>query len=248
MAHLQFDGANLKLLDTSGNELLRFVVTSSAVNDLSVTNAATGNPPKLSATGDDTNIAIAIQPKGTGGIQLLDGDGNEILLGARTASAVNEVTLTNAATNGNPLLAATGGDTNIHLELRGKGTGTVIAQANVAAANVIGGLDFLHIFSISDAASGDSDITLTHKTRVVDAWFVKTAGAGAASNTYTVKNGATAITNAMDGNVADQAIGRATTIDDAQHEVAASGTLRVSWNKAGGNSAALVYVRGVRVA
>ena len=31
-----------------------------------ITNAATGNDPKLSALGDDSNIDLAISPKGTG--------------------------------------------------------------------------------------------------------------------------------------------------------------------------------------
>lgn len=42
------------------------------------------------------------------------------------ASAVNEVTATNAVTGGNPSLTATGGDTNIHLLLQGKGTGSAL--------------------------------------------------------------------------------------------------------------------------
>lgn len=118
----------------------------------------------------------------------------------------------------------------------------------VANANVIGGLLVVHQINIADAASGDTDVTLTHKTRVLDAWVVKTGGNGAATNTYTVKNGATAITDAIDGNVTDTTVKRAGTIDDAQHELAAAGTLRVSHVKGGGNSAATVYVLGMRVA
>ena len=34
--------------------------------EVETTNGATGNNPKLSATGDDSNIDIAIKPKGTG--------------------------------------------------------------------------------------------------------------------------------------------------------------------------------------
>ena len=49
-------------------ELLKFVETGSAVNELTVTNAATGNAPKLSATGDDTNIDLSLVPKGTGAL------------------------------------------------------------------------------------------------------------------------------------------------------------------------------------
>jgi len=54
------------------------------------------------------------------------GDGTlELLSFIETASAVNELTVTNAATAGSPALTATGGDTDIDLTLDGKGTGTV---------------------------------------------------------------------------------------------------------------------------
>ena len=52
--------------DTNGNELLKVTATGSAVNELTLANAATGNAPTLSATGDDTNIGINITPKGSG--------------------------------------------------------------------------------------------------------------------------------------------------------------------------------------
>ena len=47
-----------------------------------------------------------------------------------TASAVNELTVTNAATGNAVALAATGDDTNIDLSLAGKGTGMVKANAS----------------------------------------------------------------------------------------------------------------------
>lgn len=54
------------------------------------------------------------------------GDGTlEILKFGETASAVNEVTVTNAATAGSPSVTATGDDVNIDLTLDGKGSGTV---------------------------------------------------------------------------------------------------------------------------
>jgi hypothetical protein len=56
-----------------------------------------------------------------------DVNGNELLLVSATAAAVNEITLTNAATGGAPSLSATGNDTNISLNLVAKGTGVVQA-------------------------------------------------------------------------------------------------------------------------
>lgn len=65
-------GKKLKIvgdvIDTNGNELLKVSATASAVNELTLANAATGNSPTLSATGDDTNIGINLTPKGTGGV------------------------------------------------------------------------------------------------------------------------------------------------------------------------------------
>ena len=53
------------ILDTSGNELLLLTATGSAVNEFTLANAASGNGPTLSATGE-TNVGINITPKGTG--------------------------------------------------------------------------------------------------------------------------------------------------------------------------------------
>lgn len=58
--------------DTNGNELLRVTATASAVNELTLANAATGNNPVLSATGGDTNIGITLTPKGTGKVTVAD--------------------------------------------------------------------------------------------------------------------------------------------------------------------------------
>ena len=61
------------MLDVNGQslgdgtlELLSFVETGSAVNEFTITNAATGGGPDLSATGGDSDIDITLTPKGTG--------------------------------------------------------------------------------------------------------------------------------------------------------------------------------------
>jgi hypothetical protein len=58
------------ILDTSGNELIKVNPAGSAVNEITVANAASGNPPSFSATGNDTNIDISIVPKGTGIVRI----------------------------------------------------------------------------------------------------------------------------------------------------------------------------------
>ena len=128
------------------------------------------------------------------------------------------------------------------------GTLTGANAGTVANANGIGGIPVIHRIDIADAATGDVDVTLTYKTLVLEAWAVKTGGAGGAANTVQVKNGANAITDAMSINIADTTVARAATIDDAQWAIAAGGTLRVSRVKAGGNAACTVFVLGMRVA
>ena len=53
------------ILDTNGNELALLTATSSAVNEITLTNAATGNGPIISSTGE-TNVDLNLNPKGTG--------------------------------------------------------------------------------------------------------------------------------------------------------------------------------------
>ncbi len=57
--------------DENGNEQIIFQTTSSAVNQFDVTNAATGNPPQLSATGGDSNIDLNLLAKGTGHVTIV---------------------------------------------------------------------------------------------------------------------------------------------------------------------------------
>lgn len=138
---------------------------------------------------------------------------------------------------------------NANLTTTGSASLTGTQVATVADANVIGGVPVIHRIDVADGTTGDVDVTLTHKTRVINVWLVKTAGAGGSSDTITVKNGSTAITDAMSINVSDKVVVRAGTIDDAQHEIAAAGTLRVTRTKASANNVAcIVYVEGLRVA
>ena len=61
------------IYDTNDNEELLFVTTASAVNEFSMANAATGNPPEIRATGGDANIPIKLVPKGTGVVKIQAG-------------------------------------------------------------------------------------------------------------------------------------------------------------------------------
>lgn len=67
------------------------------------------------------------------GTSILDTNGNELLLLTATASAVNEITLANAATGNGPSITASGGDTNINLNLDAKGTGKVVFKRSAVS-------------------------------------------------------------------------------------------------------------------
>ena len=143
------------LADANGNELIILDTVTSAVNEVTVANAATGAGPSISSTGSDTNIDLLLVAKGSGvvkadgvevvtvsGAQTLtdktltapkfadggfiaDANGNELIVLDTVASAVNELTVANAATGGTPTITASGGDTNISVNIVPKGSGTV---------------------------------------------------------------------------------------------------------------------------
>jgi len=54
------------ILDTGGNELINLTATGSAVNEITLANAAADNDPRITLSGDSTNIGLEVLPKGTG--------------------------------------------------------------------------------------------------------------------------------------------------------------------------------------
>ena len=78
--------------DTNGNEEIIFTATGSAVNELTIANAATGSNPNITASGSDTNIGINLTPKGVGEITF-NGTG-------KIQQVLEKVTVTNTATTG----------------------------------------------------------------------------------------------------------------------------------------------------
>ena len=59
-----------EFLDANGLELFKITSTGSAVNEFTLANAATGNAPTISVTGDDTNIDLTLSPKGSGEVNI----------------------------------------------------------------------------------------------------------------------------------------------------------------------------------
>jgi hypothetical protein len=55
---------------SSGAEQLKFTSSSTPVNEFTLNNSDSGVPPKLEVTGDDANISLGLQTKGTGTYRL----------------------------------------------------------------------------------------------------------------------------------------------------------------------------------
>jgi len=78
--------------DNAGNEFIIFSKVTTAVNEVTIANAATGNDPTFTASGSDTNVGLDFIPKGTGAVTFL---------GTGKIQAVKEkVTVTAVATTG----------------------------------------------------------------------------------------------------------------------------------------------------
>lgn len=126
--HLYYDGTNHILLnpyvnglyDSNGLPVVKLSAIASAVNELTLANAATTGQPAIAATGTDTNVGIDILVKGVETVNV-----NNALKATNVASDVNEVTVTSAVTTAAPKISASGTDTNVNLNLEGKGTGVV---------------------------------------------------------------------------------------------------------------------------
>jgi hypothetical protein len=147
--------------DTNGNELLKVTATASAVNELTLANAATGSGPTLSSTGDDTNIDINITPKGTGevnitNIDVLSGKVPYSVLQGRAYAAFSDVTdQTGSTTAATPVKFGT-------TEVAGSGItmvtdGSNLTRLTFAVAGTYAVMPNLQ-FANSDAA--DHDVTI----------------------------------------------------------------------------------------
>ena len=84
------------ILDTNGNELVNLTATGSAVNEITLANAATGNAPTITASGE-TNVSLNLVPKGTGTLQ---GNGSALKIAGKETMWVPAAAMYGATTNG----------------------------------------------------------------------------------------------------------------------------------------------------
>ena len=116
-------------VDTSGGglkKITRSAVVSGLASSGAISNVVEDTSPQLGANLDTNSHNILIDDAHFIG----DENGNEQIIFQTTSSAVNQFDITNAATGNAPLLAATGSDSNIDLELTAKGTGHVTIKGD----------------------------------------------------------------------------------------------------------------------
>lgn len=114
------DAATKKYVDDSIGGVVDSV--TGTANEIDIDNTDPANPV--------ASLPSAIQFPGTTGYSdgngILDENSNEQILFNTTASAVNYLNVTNAATGSGPLLQAAGSDTDVDFRIQAKGTGNVV--------------------------------------------------------------------------------------------------------------------------
>jgi hypothetical protein len=132
----------------NGTDLVQGVPTAELVSDTS---------PQAGGDIDMNGHSIGFDDA-TG---ITDDSGNEQIRFQKTASAVNQVDITNAATAGSPRIDATGDDTNIDLTLAGKGTGGLVGDFKNATGLGIKDSDSSHALKITTSSNLTAQRTLT---------------------------------------------------------------------------------------
>ena len=164
------------LADANGNELVIMTTTASAVNEITYANAATGNNPTLTASGE-TNVGLTITGKGTKGV--------------RTGNAFmeKEVTLTDGATPaldaslGNVFVLTAAGDRTIAVPTNPPASGynqkMVIKHIASGGARTLslntgaGGFKFgTDVTALTATTSGKTDIIGCLYDHTLTAWLV----------------------------------------------------------------------------
>ena len=161
-ADLDANGKNITIdtatgiIDENGNQQITFSTTGSAVNEFTVANAATSNPPALSVTGGDTNIDMNLTPKGTGRVTF-NGQGKIQSVAEKVTTAATSATgtinydvLTQAVLN---YTSDAGGDWT--LNIRGDGSNSLDSIMDTGESVTIA-----HIVKIGSSEYRNSAVTI----------------------------------------------------------------------------------------
>jgi hypothetical protein len=218
------------IADANGNELVVFQTTSSAVNQLEITNNASGSNPILAATGDDTNIGITLTPKGTG--EIVIGAGNLNYGGTAVTSTGAELNILDGVTSTTAELNILDGVTSTAAELNiidgdTSATSTTLADADRVVVNDNGTMvqvaltDFETYFeSALDTLSNVTTVGALNSGSITSGFGAIDVGSSNLTATGTISLGATSfndnnITNvgsiALDSIASDAGTGTAIT-------------------------------------
>ena len=148
------------IADANGNEQIIFQTTSSAVNELEVTNAATGNPPILGASGE-TNVDVHIKPKGTGETRIGTGSAAATL----TTDGAHDLVLdTNSGSNSGNITITDGSNGNITISPNGTGVAQAVDGGDNTAAIKIAGKETIWVPAVAmyaNSTNGCADLAQT---------------------------------------------------------------------------------------
>jgi len=132
-------GDILLAIDASGGglkKITRSTLTAGLASDSAISNVVEDTSPQLGGNLDTNSQNILIDDAHFIG----DENGNEQIIFQTTGSAVNQFDITNSASSTaflqGPILQATGGDSNIDLNLIAKGTGVIAVRGNSASGAV----------------------------------------------------------------------------------------------------------------
>jgi hypothetical protein len=164
--------------DGNDNEFIKWSQTASAVNEFTITNAATGTAPTLSATGGDPNIDLKIDPKGTTGRVVINGAGAATTATVATSQTTTSATFTDLSTVG-PAVTATIGVS---------GTALVCPYVRASTSTTGGAFMGFVVSGASTVAAASSFAVGTAATTAqrLGATFLVT-GLTPGSNTFTAK-------------------------------------------------------------
>lgn len=182
-----------EFLDTNGNEMLAFGVTASAVNELKISNAATGGAPTIAAQGGDTNIDIALTAKGTGGVLYKDAVETVAATNVITAAESGKTFILSDATEFVSTLPAPANGLRFKFIVGAAPSGASYTIVTDSSDNIIEGTVIVNGASV--LGSNEDTITFADGAAVVGdwvevisdgtSWFVSGVGSAAASITLT---------------------------------------------------------------
>ena len=169
---IDFDDAH-GIRDENGAEQLIFETTSSAVNHIDITNAATGSGAQIGSVGDDSNINLRLRSKGTG------------LLEVMGATNPGSIQLNCEANSHGIKLTGPAHSAGQSYELKFP-TGNVTADRFLKVASVTGsgatGVGQLSFAEVSGGTSWQAVKTSTFTAVAGEGYFVNTTGGAITMN------------------------------------------------------------------